>query len=91
MSLPAKPVCQLCGDLSCTAQRHIPASEWVGFKLRGTEDSYVNGFYKEILSQWFASVGYVRNVLIPNIEVYPTDMSDDDFEWEIWIPISKKQ
>lgn len=69
----------------------FPASEWVAFQLRGTEDAYVNGFYKDILSQWFASVGYTRNSQIPNMEVFPADMSEDDFTWEIWIPIHRNK
>lgn len=55
----------------------------------GTDDYFVNGFYKDILSQWFLSSGYVKNNDIPNIEVFPTDMSEENFEWEIWIPIKK--
>ena len=65
----------------------IPKSEWVSFKIRGTEDEYVNKFYKNILNQWFSSVGYEKNNDIPNIEVFPADMSEENFEWEIWIPI----
>jgi len=67
----------------------IPATEWACFKLRGTDDRYVNEFYKNVLNHWFSSVGYVKNNAIPNIEVFPADMSTDNFEWEIWIPILK--
>lgn len=69
----------------------VPKSEWVSFKLKRTDDNYVNEFYRNILSQWFDSVGYERNTKIPNIEVFPVDMSTDDFEWEIWIPIRRRE
>lgn len=68
----------------------LPASQWACFQLRGTEDAAVNAFYKDILSQWLASVPYRRNTDAPNLEVYPVDMSADDFLWEIWIPICRK-
>lgn len=67
----------------------IDEAEWACFKLIGTDDNYVNAFYKDILNQWFLSTGYVKNNDVPNIEVFPSDMSDDDFEWEIWIPVKK--
>ena len=67
----------------------IPESEWVCFKLKGTQDDYVNKFYKDILNQWFSSVKYLKNNNIPNIEVFPYDMSDENFEWEIWIPFER--
>lgn len=68
----------------------IPETEWASFKLRGTEDARVNEFYRDILNQWFASSGYSKNNAVPNIEVFPADMEEDDFEWEIWIPIKRK-
>ena len=67
----------------------VPASRWACFKLVGTEDGYVNEFYKDILIQWLASSGYEKNKAVPNIEVFPADMEQDGFEWEIHIPIIK--
>lgn len=69
----------------------LPASEWACFQLRGTEDAAVNAFYKDILSQWLASVPYEKDNAIANIEVYPADMRGDNFLWEIWIPIRRKE
>ncbi len=68
---------------------HIPEREWACFLLRGAEDSAVNEFYNSILWQWFTSTGYERDLDVPNVEVYPTDMSQDDFPWEIRIPIKR--
>lgn len=72
------------------SSQRIPESLWVCFGMRGTDDETVNGFYHRILWQWFASVGYERNPKLPNIEVYPVDMSGEEFDWEIWIPVIKK-
>lgn len=69
----------------------LPESDWACFRLRGTEDAAVNAFYKDILSQWLASVPYEKDNAIANVEVYPADMSGDDFLWEIWIPVRRKE
>lgn len=73
-----------------TAWVELPESDWACFQLQGTEDSAVNAFYKNILGQWLASVPYEKNNAIANIEVYPADMSGEDFLWEIWIPVRRK-
>lgn len=65
----------------------IPESEWVCFTLRGTEDARVNAFYGNILKQWLSSSGYERNRELPNIEIFPADMSEEIFDWEVWIPV----
>ncbi len=77
------------GDYS--AKISIPESEWVSFKLTGTDDTFVNEFYCNILTSWLASVAYERDNTIPNIEVFPADMEEDDFEWEIWVPIKRSE
>lgn len=68
----------------------IPASRWVKFDRVGTEDAVVNEFYRDVLSGWFRSTGLTRREDLPNVEVYPADMSEDVFAWQIWIPIENK-
>ncbi len=68
----------------------ISQSAWAVFKLNTTEDEAVNRFYKEILVQWLETTGYERNSALPNIEVYPADMEEDGFEWEIRLPVIKR-
>lgn len=68
----------------------IPQSAWVVFRLNTTEDEAVNRFYKEILVQWLESAGYERNNALPNIEVYPADMEEDGFLWEIRLAVKKR-
>ena len=55
--------------------------------MHGSEDAEVNKFYNDIIFNWFDSSTYTRNYDIPNIEVFPADMEDDGFEWEIRIPV----
>ncbi|MBE6693504.1 MAG: AraC family transcriptional regulator [Ruminococcaceae bacterium] len=69
----------------------IPASRWVKFDRVGTDDAAVNEFYRDVLSGWFRSTGLIRRAKLPNVEVYPADMSEDNFAWQIWIPIENIQ
>ena len=65
----------------------VPASKWACFEMSTTEDSYVNEFYKDILNQWLSSTGYKKKSSAPNVEVFPSDMDEEGFLWEIWIAI----
>ncbi len=77
------------GDYEATVT--VPAGEWACFTLHDTTDAHVNAFYGVVLAQWLASVDYVRNEAAPNIEVYPSDMSEDGFAWQILIPIKREE
>lgn len=70
------------GALCCT----VPAGRYICFSMRGTEDSRVNAFYGQTLRDFFASAPYRRRDGY-NLEVFPADMSGEDFSWEVWIPI----
>lgn len=69
----------------------IPKTTWAIFSLNSTDDEYVNEFYKNILNGWLISSGYIKNNDIPNIEVFPSDMDEEGFKWEVWIPIRKAE
>ncbi len=68
----------------------LPEGDWACFTLHTTEDSVVNEFYNNVLVQWCASTGYKRDLGTPNVEVFPADMSEDGFAWEIRIPVKKE-
>lgn len=70
---------------------YVPGSLWACFPMRGTDDATVNAFYGNVLEHWFASVGFERNIALPNLEIFPADMSADDFPWEIRIPIQREK
>ena len=50
-------------------------------------DDIVNEMYSKILYEWLPSANMKKREEIPIIEVYPFDMSGNEFEWEIRIPI----
>lgn len=65
----------------------IPQSSWACFKMNTVDDDIVNEKYSKILYEWLPSANMQKNDKIPTVEVYPFDMSEDGFEWEIRIPI----
>lgn len=70
---------------------YIPKTTWACFTLKGTTDSLVNSFYTSVVYKFFNSSAYKRaDMSIPNLEIFPADMTSDDFEWEIRIPIVPK-
>lgn len=68
---------------------YIKPSLWAVFKMNRTEDSYVNEFYLNVLNKWLSSSNYQKRNDMQNLEVYPLDMDNDGFEWEIYIPIKE--
>lgn len=65
----------------------IPKSRWACFKANTVDDDAVNKIYQKILFEWLPSANLKRNENLPTLEIYPFDMSEDGFEWEIRIPI----
>lgn len=83
-------VCNIGARCDNKADEHaypVPSALWMCFTARGADDAVINGFYNDILFKHLSSCGYKRARGIPNLEVYPEDMSSDDFEWEIRIPV----
>lgn len=65
----------------------ISESLWACFKLNTVDDDIVNEIYSKIVCEWLPSANLVKNNSIPIVEIYPFDMSEDGFEWEICVPV----
>ena len=65
----------------------IPESRWACFKASTTDDKIINELYSKIIYEWLPSAHLKTNRNLPTIEVFPFDMSEEGFEWEIRIPI----
>ena len=78
-------------DENCGEKVDIPESDWVSFKLYTTDDAYVNKFYNDIITGWLESSGYKKRDDVPNIEIFPSDMSDDGFEWKICVAVRSEK
>lgn len=74
------------GKISEEGQK-IGASRWACFKMDTVDDDIVNKQYSKIIYEWLPSANMKRNENLPVIEIYPFDMSEDSFEWEIRIPL----
>ena len=68
-------------------EQKIPGSVWACFTLNTVDDDTVNEIYCKIIYEWLPSANLKKSSKLPTIEVYPFDMSEDGFEWEIRIPI----
>ena len=74
------------GEVGTQGQK-IGASRWACFKMTTVDDEIVNEKYSKIVYEWLPSSHMKRNEKLPILEVYPFDMSEDGFEWEIRIPL----
>lgn len=70
---------------------YIPKCHWATFSIKGSSDKVTNEFYNNIIYNWLDSSIYKRDFSVPNIEIYPQNMDDDDFLWEVRIPIVCKK
>ena len=68
----------------------IPACRWLCVKMNTTDDDIVNQKYNSILYDILPSANMRRRANVPTVEIYPRDMTSDNFEWEIRIPIEKE-
>ena len=68
--------------------QEIPEARWACFTLNTVDDDVVNEIYSKIIYDWLPSANLCKNNDLPNFEVYPFDMSGENFEWEIRIPLS---
>lgn len=81
------------GDVLCTIGEkaaggcEIPECRWACFSMNTVDDDTVNETYGKIIYEWLPSANLKKNNEIPTVEVYPFDMSEDGFEWEIRIPL----
>ena len=71
-------------------KKYIPPCLWARFVLKGTSDETVNAFYKNAVYEYLHSSVYERIEGGCNLEVFPVDMSGNDFDWEVRIPVRRK-
>ena len=68
----------------------IPECQWLSVKMNTTDDDIVNEKYNSILGNLLPSAKLKRKMDLPTVEVFPRDMSENNFEWEIRIPIEQE-
>ena len=76
-----------CENLAAFRTTVIPRSRFACFKVHTVDDAVINEVYGKIVYEWLPSANLIRREDVPTVEVYPFDMSEDGFEWEIRIPV----
>jgi AraC family transcriptional regulator len=74
-----------------TAVETIPPATWAVFSINGnTGSAAYNAAYTRILTEWFPTSNYKRDESVPNLDVYPGGTIDENYVWEIWLPVLNK-
>jgi len=81
---------RVCPEDSSEDSFVIPEGKWLSVKLNTTDDDAVNRKYNSILYELLPSARLHRRSGLPTVEIFPRDMSEDNFEWEIRIPVEKE-
>ena len=63
----------------------IPAATWAVFSITGLETC--DAAWARVITEWLPQSGYIRNEAVPNLDVYPGGTMDENYIWEIWLPI----
>jgi AraC family transcriptional regulator len=74
------------GELADEGEK-VEGGRWACFTLNTVDDDVVNEEYGRILYDILPSANLKRDEGRPTVEVFPSDMSQDGFEWEIRIPV----
>ncbi|MCK5128917.1 MAG: AraC family transcriptional regulator [Clostridiales bacterium] len=68
----------------------VPASTWAVFTIRSRTGALVPEAYTRVITEWLPTSSYKRDKSKPNMESFPPGAMNDDYEWEIWLPVVEK-
>lgn len=71
-------------------RKDVPAATWAVFPTKGVISETFDGVYARILTEWFPASNYKRDNSVPHLEVFPGGTQDENYVWEIWMPIVSK-
>ena len=72
------------------SMKTIPGATWAVFTFKGETGSNVGEAITRIVTEWFPQSQYKRDENIPSLDVYPDGVIDENYEWEIWMPVLSK-
>ena len=72
------------------SMKTIPEATWAVFTFKGETGAKVGEAITRIVTEWFPQSQYVRNESIPMLDVYPDGKIDENYTWEIWMPVLNK-
>ena len=74
-----------------TATETIPAATWAVFSINSsTGKKQYDEAYARIITEWFPASNYKRDKSVQSLDVYPPGKIDENYVWEIWIPVIGK-
>ena len=68
----------------------IPAAVWAVFTFYGETGEKVGEAITRIVTEWFPQSKYLQNENIPMLDCYPPGKIDENYAWEIWVPVLNK-
>jgi len=77
-------------DVEGMTVKTIPEATWAVFTFKGETGSKVGEAITRIVTEWFPQSQYVRNEKVPMLDVYPDGTIDENYTWEIWMPVLNK-
>jgi len=72
------------------SMKTIPEATWAVFTFKGETGSKVGEAITRIITEWFPQSQYIRNENVPMLDSYPDGQIDENYEWEIWMPVVGK-
>ena len=77
------------GDYAEMDLFEIPAGTWAMFSGKGKVYEGLDALYTKMFTEWLPSSGY-EHAMQYTVEIYPPgDSQNDEYEFEIWIPVKK--
>lgn len=77
-------------DAKWLAMKTIPAATWAVFTFYGETGAKVGEAITRIVTEWFPQSQFVRNESVPLLDSYPPGKIDENYAWEIWMPVHSK-
>jgi AraC family transcriptional regulator len=70
----------------------IPAATWAVFSVNSPLGKHQHDeAYTRILTEWLPASKYKRDESVPNLDVFPGGTTDENYIWEIWLPVTSKE
>jgi len=77
-------------DIENLSMKTIPEATWAVFTFKGETGSKVGEAITRIVTEWFPQSQYKRNENVPMLDSYPDGEIDENYTWEIWMPVVNK-
>ncbi|MCL2171461.1 MAG: AraC family transcriptional regulator [Defluviitaleaceae bacterium] len=77
-------------DIENLSMKTIPEATWAVFTFKGETGAKVGEAITRIVTEWFPQSQYVRNENVPMLDSYPDGQIDENYKWEIWMPVLSK-